>query len=159
MNSRVDLEAMTKPQLIELGKTLSTPVLLDVPHKKGDMVDAILRATGQEVEPAKTSEKPIVETSARDLPPLRKLGTLDGSPTSGVFYDLTIHSTENDRGRVPVGINGYNYLMERDVKHRVPQEVVEVLRNSKINTVRYNPQTRRNEPATVMTYPFDAQRV
>lgn len=159
MNSRVDLEAMTKPQLMEFGKTLPTPVLLDVPQKKGDMVDAILRATGQEVTQETTTEKPKIENNARDLPSLRKLGTLDGSPTSGVFYDVTIHSTEQDRGRVPVGINGYNYLMERDVKHRVPQEVVEVLRNSKINTVRYNPQTRRNEPATVMTYPFDAQRV
>lgn len=159
MNSRVDLEAMTKPQLMELGKTLSPPVLLDVPQKKGDMVDAILRATGQEVTQEPITEKPIIETNARDLPPLRKLGTLDGSPTSGVFFDVTIHSTEADRGRVPVGINGYNFLMERDVKLRVPQEVVEALRNSKINTVRYNPQTRRNEPATVMTYPFDAQRV
>jgi hypothetical protein len=157
MHTSDELEAMKKPELIALGQSLSTPVLLDLSQKKGDMVVAILRATGQTIDTV--AEAPKAEVRARDLPSERKLSTLDGAPTSANMYRLTIHATENDRGRVPVTINGYKFDMERDIEHVVPEEVVDVLRNSKINTVRYNPQTRRNEPATIMTYPIDAQRI
>lgn len=158
MKSRDELEAFGKPELIEFGQSLNPPALMDMSAKKGDMVDLLLRAQGVTVtEPAKDLAP--VETRAKDLPPLNRFTTLDGKPAGGREYDLMIHSTESDRGDVSVTVNGYHFKITRGVTVRVPEAVVNVLKDSVITTVRYNPNTRKNEPVTIQTYPFQATAV
>ena len=158
MKNRDDLEAMGKPELIALGQSLNPPALMDMSAKKGDMVDLIMRAQGgSNVEPLRETAN--IENKARDLPPISRFTTLDGQPVHGKMYDLMIHATESDRGDVSVTVNGYHFKMQRNVNVRVPEAVVNVLRDSVITTVRYNPSSRRNEPATIQTYPFQATAV
>ena len=158
MKSRDVLEALGKPELIEFGQSLNPPALMDMSAKKGDMVELLLRAQGvTSTEPAKDLAP--VEAKARDLPPISRFTTLDGKPVSDRMYDLMIHSTESDRGDVSVTVNGYHFKIQRGANVRVPEAVVNVLKDSVITTVRYNPNTRRNEPATIQTYPFQATAV
>lgn len=158
MKTRDELEALGKPELIEFGKALNPPALMDMSAKKGDMVELLLRAQGVTVtEPVKDTAP--VETKARDLPPINRFTTLDGKPVNGRMYDLMIHATEADRGDVSVTVNGYLFKIQRGANVRVPEAVVNVLKDSVITTVRYNPNTRRNEPATIQTYPFQATAV
>lgn len=155
MKSRDELEALGKPELIEFGQTLNPPALMDMSAKKGDMVDLLLRAQGVTVtEPVK--ETAPVEVRAKDLPPINRFTALDGKPVNGRMYDLMIHSTESDRGDVSVTVNGYHFKIQRGATVRVPEAVVNVLRDSVVTTVRYNPNTRKNEPATIQTYPYNA---
>jgi hypothetical protein len=46
---------------------------------------------------------------------------------------LTIHSTENEKFSVPVGINGYVYNIPRDKQVIVPMQVVQVLRDAVVD--------------------------
>jgi hypothetical protein len=158
MKNRDELEALGKPELIEFGQNLNPPALMDMSAKKGDMVELLLRAQGVTITETPKETAP-VETKARDLPPISRFTTLDGKPVIGRMYDLMIHATEADRGDVSVTVNGYHFKMQRGVTVRVPEAVVNVLKDSVITTVRYNPSSRRNEPATIQTYPFQATAV
>ncbi len=46
------------------------------------------------------------------------------------MYKLKIASTRDDKGPVFIGVNGKTYQIQRDVEVSVPEEVVEVLKNS-----------------------------
>lgn len=80
-------------------------------------------------------------------------------PDSGRMYRLTIFPTsENDRSDVFVSVNGYAYSIQRGKEVKVPEGVVDVLRNAVIKTMRYFPDERGKppEPMDIHQYPFTA---
>lgn len=68
---------------------------------------------------------------------------------------LMIPSTEHDRQPVPVGINGYVFLIERDKEVQVPESVVQVLRDAKLTTYK---QKKREDGEGNELIPIVSQR-
>lgn len=80
-------------------------------------------------------------------------------PDQSRLYKLTIFPTsENDRGDVFIGVNGYAYTIQRGKEVVVPQAVVDVLNNAVITTMRYFPDEpgKKPEPMQIHNYPFSA---
>lgn len=66
-------------------------------------------------------------------------------------YVINVAKKDGEKQPVQVGINGRLYLIRRGEDVKVPEPVVEVLRNAK--KVVYDPETM--EPTEVLSYPFN----
>lgn len=141
--TRDELEEKSKPELIKLGESMGISISPGIP--KGDMVSKIL---GEHVEQSKEVEPP--------LPPEGKLRTLDGEPIPGRMYRVTILETDSDKGDVFLAVNGYGVQVQRGKEVLLHEAYVEVLNNSVIRTVDKDPNTGKETPRSVMTYPFTA---
>jgi hypothetical protein len=69
---------------------------------------------------------------------------------------IRIPSTETQKDPVPVGVNGYTYLIKRDHTVEVPESVVEVLNNA-VATL-YDQKEREDGNEGMELVPYDALR-
>lgn len=145
--NREDLEAMTKPELVEHAKVQG--IELDAAEKKGTMVDKILgeHKAGPEKAAPRAEDR---------LPALGKLHTLDGSPVTAKKYRVTIFSTESDKSDVDIICNGHNIRVKRGVEVIMLEPYVEILRNAVVDTVEQDPDTGVRMAQRRMVYPHQA---
>lgn len=105
-----NLRKMIEPNLIALGLERFGLNLEGMP--KDQMIDEILSA---QADGAEAPAKPLKEAAH-----------------GKAMHRLTIHSSDSPGGHddVPIGINGYVYLVKRDVEVTVPVEVISALRDA-----------------------------
>lgn len=144
--NREDLEAMTKPELVDHAKVQG--IDLDAAEKKGTMVDKILGE--HKAAPAKS---PRAEES---LPALGTLSTLQGEKVNGKKYRVTIFSTETDKSDVDIICNGHNIRVRRGVEVIMQEAYVDILRNAVVETTVQDPDTGMRAPQRLMVYPHTA---
>lgn len=171
---RIELEEMTKAQLVAIGLGHDTPIELDPNVKKGDMVDQLLKAEGfNPAESAPTENSAAAEIRAKDLPPVGRLfelphasGKKDAAGKdvldqpkqwAGRMYRLTIHDTENEHGPVDITVNGHNYRINRGVSVTVPEPVINVLRDAVVHTFRRDPESNQVTPYKYQRFPHQAE--
>lgn len=90
------------------------------------------------------------------LPQVGSLRTLQNEPISGQKWKVVIYADQNDKGDVDIQVNGYNVRIKRGQEVILDDAYVEVLRNARIDTFEYDPQTNARTPSTRMAYPFQA---
>lgn len=146
MKSREELEEMSKANLVNYGQSLDPPV--EVSGNKPEMVDQLLEAMEK--------ESSVSNDTGKGLPKLGKLRDLTGKEIECDMVRLRISSTESNKGPVDVQINGYNWRIKRDEWVVVPAPVVEVLKNSTINTVEQD-DDGKNRRVRVTNHPFQSE--
>ena len=139
--TRDELNELTKPELIKHAETIGiklTPV-----DNKGDMVDKILG----------------IVTPKRDAPmPLEgALYTMQGEKVTGLrMFKVTIHATENERGDVPIAVNGHLIKIQRGKEVTISEPYLESLKNTIITTQRFDKETSKMVPETLYNYSYSA---
>lgn len=172
---RMELQELTKAELVAIGIGLDKPVELDGDLKKGDMIDALLKAEGYApADAVPTENSALADLRAKDLPPSGRLFDLPherinpktgeaemvrGKQWSGRMFKLTILDTEEEHGPADVTVNGHNYRINRGQEVLVPEPVIEALNNAKVTTFRRNPDTNESIPYSYARYPFQATPV
>ena len=138
-----ELNELTKPELIKHAETIGiklTPV-----DNKGDMIDKILGIKNA--------------LPKRDAPmPLEgALYTMQGEKVTGLnMFKVTVYATETDRGDVPIAVNGHLIKIQRGKEVIISEPYLEALKHSAIETKRFDPETGKMTPTSMLSYTFTA---
>lgn len=148
--NRQELEAKTKTELLDLGKTMGFPLTPAI--SKPDMVDMLLGAEVPEVKAA-----PVQEESP--LPREGRLLDLQGNAVECRKFRVTILATDQDRDPAKLSVNGHMMLVRRGVEVILAEPYVEVLKAAVVDTIEKDPETGRVARVTIQRYPFMAMPV
>lgn len=92
-------------------------------------------------EPEKTGEAPVADTpTPAKLSPVAVRQATRDTLRNQPQVKIMIPSTEQDKDPVPVGVNGYTYLIKRDEIVPVPESVVGVLLDAKYELYSQRPR-------------------
>lgn len=146
---REKLEEMTRQQLLDHAEVQG--VKISQPDSKETIINKIMGDVKIEVKSEAKSDLP--------LPQLGSLRDLQGNLIVCKTVKLTIFSTENDKGDVPIIINGHNFIVKRDVEVEIQEPYVGLLRDAIVTTVRQDPDTGRMIPQRIMNFPHQSASV
>lgn len=161
MSRRDQLMEMTKTNLVNLGQSLNPPLLLTMEHKKGDMIEAILKSEpgGNVISVDAVTDAPNIreDNRAKDLPKKGRLYDLQGNAWDGNFFKVTVHATETDRGMVEPQINGHLIRFRRGVEVVIPEPYVRVLQAAHSRVTVKDPETGEPRVMEIQQYPMSVE--
>lgn len=168
MSRRDDLMEMTKTNLINVGSSLNPPLLLTMDHKKGDMVEHILKSEPGGTPISVDAEAPTPAEQAQnqpnkqderaiDLPRKGRLFDLQGNAWEGDYYQIKVFATETDRGMVEPQINGHAIRFRRGITVVVPEPYVRLLQQATSRVEVKDPETNEPRMLEVQQYPMQIE--